>query len=66
MKLFDKLRILLPMRKWLSWPYIEWRLITAYPTGWRYAIRHPIILIKDMNNYLKWCQMMDRHIKIGK
>ena len=46
------------MRKWTI-KYIDWRLTTAYPTGWRYALRHPIIFVKDVWNYLNWCQMMD-------
>jgi hypothetical protein len=66
MRLFDKLKILWPMRKWMYWPYIEWRLLTAYPTGWRNAIRQPIVFIKDINNYLKWCHMMDKHMGIRK
>ena len=51
------------MRKWMYWPYIEWRLLTAYPTGWKYAIRHPIIFIKYINGYLEWCINFDKHRK---
>ena len=56
-----KLQILWSMRKW-PLKYISWRLTTAYPTGWKYALRHPIIFVKDIWNYLKWCQMMDKHL----
>ena len=55
-----KLQILWSMRKWPI-KYIDWRLTTAYPTGWRYALRHPIIFVKDIWKYLNWCQMMDEH-----
>ena len=47
------------MRKW-SCKYIDWRLTTAYPNGWRFVLRHPIIFVKDIWKYLNWCQMMDK------
>lgn len=50
------------MRKWPK-DYVNWRLTTAYPNGWKYAIMHPIIFFKDLWNYLNWCQMIDRDIK---
>ena len=50
------------MRKW-SLKYIDWRLTTAYPTGWKYALKHPIIFVKDLWKYLNWCQMIDDDIK---
>ncbi len=50
------------MRKW-SLKYINWRLTTAYPAGWRYAIFHPIELVTDFWRYLGWCQKIDRDIK---
>ena len=53
------LDILWRMIKW-PWKYKMWRLDTAYPTGWKYAIGHPIIFIKDIYKYIKWCQMMDK------
>ena len=51
------------MRKW-SWSYINWRLTTAYPGGWKYALLHPLELIKDLNNYLVWCQKFDSQINL--
>ena len=51
------------MRKW-SWSYINWRLTTAYPGGWKYALLHPLELIKDLNNYLVWCQKIDTQINL--
>ena len=50
------------MRKWPK-DYVNWRLTTAYPNGWKYAIMHPITFFKDLWNYLNWCQMIDRDIK---
>ena len=49
------------MRKW-SIKYIDWRLTTAYPGGWKYALIHPITFIKDLWNYLDWCQKIDKEI----
>ena len=56
-----KLQIIWAMRKW-SIKYINWRLITAYPNGLRYAIKHPIELSRDLWNYLNWCQDIDKDI----
>ena len=50
------------MRKW-SLKYIDWRLTTAYPEGWKYALKHTIIFSKDLWKYLAWCQMIDNDIK---
>tara|TARA_B110000263_G_scaffold240262_1_gene243284 strand:+ start:1801 stop:1995 length:195 start_codon:yes stop_codon:yes gene_type:complete len=57
-----KLQILWSMRKWPK-DYINWRLTTAYPNGWKYAINHPIIFLKDLWKFLNWCQMIDEEIK---
>ncbi len=48
------------MKSW-SIKYIDWRLTTAYPDGWRHAIKHPIEFIKDLWKYLNWCYKMDQH-----
>lgn len=58
----SKIQILWSMRKWPI-NYINWRLTTAYPDGWKYAFKHPIIFFKDLWNYLNWCQMIDKDIK---
>ena len=50
------------MRNW-PFKYIEWRLITAYPNGWKFIFWHPILFIKDLWKYLNWCQMIDKDIK---
>lgn len=50
------------MSKW-SFKYINWRLKTAYPEGWKYAIKHPVIFINDVWNYIKWCQNIENEIK---
>ena len=49
------------MRKW-SFKYVNWRLTTAYPDGWRYALKHPLELIKDIYKYLVWCQEIDKNL----
>ena len=54
----SKIKILWSMRKWPI-GYVMWRLTTAYPEGWKYALKHPIKLIADINRYLTWCQKMD-------
>ena len=43
------------------WPkeYVKWRLETAYPGGWKYAIKHPIQLLVDGWFFLKWCEKID-------
>jgi|TARA_B000000609_G_C24049471_1_gene280436 hypothetical protein len=46
------------MRKW-SWAYINWRLTTAYPEGWRFIFLRPITFLKDLWNYLDWCYEID-------
>ena len=56
-----KIQILWSMRKW-SFKYIDWRLTTAYPNGWKDAIKHPIIFIQDLWKYLNWCQKIDKDI----
>ena len=58
----SKIKIACSMRKW-SFKYIDWRLTTAYPGGWKYAVRHPVELIKDLYKYLVWCQKIDKYIK---
>ena len=46
------------MRIW-SREYIRWRLETAYPEGWRYAIKHPIQFLIDGWSFLGWCEKID-------
>ena len=43
------------------WPkeYVKWRLETAYPSGWRYAIKHPVNFLVDGWHFLKWCEKID-------
>ena len=61
-KVQSKIKIVYSMRKW-SFKYVAWRLTTAYPGGWRYAMRHPIELVKDTYKYLAWCQEIDRYVR---
>ena len=49
------------MRKW-SFKYVNWRLTTAYPVGWKYALFHPIELVRDIYKYLLWCQEIDKDL----
>ena len=57
-----KFEILWSMRKWPK-SYIDWRLTTAYPNGWKYAIKHPIIFFNDLWKFFNWCQMIDKDIE---
>ena len=60
-KITSKLQIMWSMRNW-SIEYIDWRLTTAYPGGWKYAIKHPFELLNDIWKYLIWCQKIDKDI----
>ena len=51
------------MRKWPK-DYIKWRLTTAYPNGWKFALFHPVIFLKDLWKFLSWCQTIDDDIEI--
>tara|TARA_B100001540_G_C15242769_1_gene389112 strand:- start:307 stop:522 length:216 start_codon:yes stop_codon:yes gene_type:complete len=55
-------KIIWSMRNW-SFSYIEWRLTTAYPGGWKYAVFHPVELISDLNKYVLWCEKYYKDIK---
>ena len=61
-KASSKIKIACSMRKW-SFKYIDWRLTTAYPGGWKYAINHPFELARDIYKYLAWCQEIDKYSK---
>ena len=50
------------MRNW-SFKYIKWRLTTAYPGGWKYAILHPLELLRDLKKYILWCDSYYKDIK---
>tara|TARA_Y100001968_G_C18965122_1_gene529623 strand:- start:78 stop:275 length:198 start_codon:yes stop_codon:yes gene_type:complete len=54
-----KVKLLLSMRR-LSFKYIDWRLTTAYPEGWKFIFLHPIAFMKDLNKYLIWCDQLDK------
>ena len=49
------------MRNW-SFKYIKWRLTTAYPGGWKYALLHPFELFLDLKKYILWCEQYYRDI----
>lgn len=51
------------MSKWLLYPrYIHLRLYTMYGSKYYiYILRHPIRFIRDLNNYINWCIMMDKY-----
>lgn len=57
-KIVKMIKILWKMKSWSS-EYLSWRLETAYPGGWRYAIKHPFRTFNDIWNYLIWCEKMD-------
>ena len=50
------------MSRWLTLKYIDLRLYTMYGSHYmRYIIFHPLIFIRDINRYVEWCIMMDKH-----
>ena len=49
------------MRNW-SFKYIKWRLTTAYPGGWKYALLHPFELFLDLKKYILWCEQYYKDI----
>ena len=55
-------KIIWSMRNW-SFKYIKWRLTTAYPGGWKYAILHPLELLRDLKKYILWCDSYYKDIK---
>jgi hypothetical protein len=59
----DKLKIIMQLVSWLKHPiYIIHRLSTMYGTKYYYYILlHPIRFIRDINRYIDWCNMIDRH-----
>jgi hypothetical protein len=61
--LMRKIKMILSISKWLLHPrYIHLRLYTMY--GYRYItyiLLHPLRFIKDLNNYINWCIMMDKY-----
>tara|TARA_X000001036_G_scaffold125340_1_gene118796 strand:- start:1749 stop:1922 length:174 start_codon:yes stop_codon:yes gene_type:complete len=46
------------MKAW-SVDYVIWRLETAYPGGFKYALKHPIQFLIDGWNFLIWCEKID-------
>jgi len=58
----ERIKVLKQMTTWVTPKYIDLRLYTMY--GSRYIIYilcHPIRFIRDINRYIDWCVMMDRH-----
>ena len=58
----NKLKILKQMSTWITPKYIDLRLYTMY--GSRYIIYilcHPLLFIRDINRYIDWCIMIDKH-----
>tara|TARA_B100001094_G_scaffold136960_1_gene132639 strand:+ start:631 stop:834 length:204 start_codon:yes stop_codon:yes gene_type:complete len=61
-KIISIAKIIWSMRNW-SFKYIKWRLTTAYPGGWKYAMLHPLELLKDLKKYILWCDSYYKDIK---
>ena len=58
----NKLKIIREMSKWMTPKYMDLRLYTMYGSRYKsYILSHPIQFIKDINNYIEWCIMMDKH-----
>ena len=51
------------VKEMVRWPlsYIHFRLYTMYGSKYYvYLIKHPLILVRDLNRYLNWCIQMDK------
>ena len=58
----ERMRILMQMTTWMTPKYVNLRLYTMYGSRYIvYILCHPIRFIRDINNYINWCIMMDRH-----
>ncbi len=50
------------MSGWMTLKYIDLRLYTMYGSKYKsYILLHPLIFIRDINRYIEWCIMMDKH-----
>ena len=50
------------MSKWMTPKYMDLRLYTMYGSHYKsYILLHPLLFIRDINNYIEWCIMMDKH-----
>ena len=45
----SKIEVIWSMRKWPK-EYIKWRLVTAYPNGWKFALSHLSFLLRIYGN----------------
>jgi len=60
--LLYKIKVLKQMSKWTTPKYIDLRLYTMYGSHYiSYIIKHPILFTRDLNRYIEWCIMMDKH-----
>ena len=60
--LLYKIKVLKQMSKWITPKYIDLRLYTMYGSHYiSYIIKHPILFTRDLNRYIEWCIMMDKH-----
>ena len=58
----NKLKIIREMSKWITPKYMDLRLYTMYGSHYKsYILLHPLLFIRDINNYIEWCIMMDKH-----
>jgi hypothetical protein len=60
--LLYKIKVLKQMSKWITPKYMDLRLYTMYGSHYiSYIIKHPILFTRDLNRYIEWCIMMDKH-----
>ncbi len=60
--LLYKIKVLKQMSKWTTPKYMDLRLYTMYGSHYiSYIIKHPILFTRDLNRYIEWCIMMDKH-----
>ena len=50
------------MLSWMTPKYVDLRLYTMYGSSYKsYILLHPLLFIRDINRYIEWCIMMDKH-----
>ena len=58
----QKIKVLKQMLSWMTPKYVDLRLYTMYGSSYKsYILLHPLLFIRDINRYIEWCIMMDKH-----
>ena len=58
----ERIKVLKQMTTWVTPKYIDLRLYTMYGNRYFiYILCHPLLFIRDINRYIEWCIMIDKH-----